>query len=86
MHKTRVQIAREEGIERGVVRGVEEGRLLALRAAITELYEARFGSPPPGLADWIRAMAEPSTLRRILIAAGTAPSVEEFQTSTGWAD
>ena len=93
MHKTRVQIAhekgiergREEGIERGIERGVEEGQLLALRAAITELFEARFGSVPPSFADWIRPIPEPASLRRILIAAGTAVSVEAFQTSTGWA-
>ena len=93
MHKTRVQVAhekgiergREEGIERGIERGVEEGQLLALRAAITELFEARFGSVPPSFADWIRPIPEPASLRRILIAAGTAVSVEAFQTSTGWA-
>ena len=109
MHKTRVQIAREEGIERGreegiergieqgmergmergiergIERGVEEGQLLALRAAITELFEARFGSVPAGFADWVRSIREPNSLRRILIAAGTAASVGEFQTSTGWA-
>ncbi len=93
MHKTRVQVAHEKGIERGIERGreegieqgLEEGQLRGLRAAITELFEARFGSVPAGFADWIRAIAEASTLRRILIAAGTVASVEEFQTSIGWA-
>ncbi len=85
MHKTRVQVAHEKGIVQGVERGVEEGQLLALRAAITELFEARFGSVPAGFADWLRPIPEPASLRRILIAAGTAASVEEFRTSTGWA-
>ena len=93
MHKTRVQVAHEKGIEqgiergvkRGIERGVEEGQLLALRAAVTELFEARFGSVPPGFAEWLRPIPEPTSLRRILIAAGTAASVEAFHTLTGWA-
>ena len=85
MHKTRVQVAHEKGIEQGIERGVEEGQLLALRAAVTELFEARFGSVPPGFAEWLRPIPEPTSLRRILIAAGTAASVEAFHTVTGWA-
>ncbi len=102
MHKTRVQVAREKGIEEGIERGIEKGieqgreegieqgieqgveqgleagRLQGQRAAVTELLEARFSAVPPGVAAQLASIADPVELRRILIAAGTSPTVEEF--------
>lgn len=99
MHKTRVQIAREEaleqgieqGIEKGIERGIERGReqgletghLRGLRAAVTELLEARFATVPPELAARLATIADPVELRRILIAAGTTASFADFRASLG---
>jgi len=91
MHKTRVQIAREEGIEEGIGKGIERGieqgfeagRLQGQRAAITELLEARFGTVPAELAAWLASISEPTELRRILIAAGTSASLGVFRATVG---
>jgi len=75
-----VQIAREEGIEEGIERGIERGQ----RAAVTELLEARFGSIPDGFSEWLADRDSTETLRDLLIAAGTAPSLDEFRSRAGW--
>ncbi len=80
MNKTRVQIAREEGIEKGLA----EGQLRGQRAAVTELLEARFGSIPSGFSEWLASQTSPEALRTWLIAAGTAPSFDEFRSIAGW--
>ncbi len=78
MHKTRVQIAREEAMEQGIEKGLHEGHLRGQRAAVTELLEARFGAIPPEIASAISACADSAALRRMLLAAATALSLEEF--------
>ncbi len=84
MHKTRVQIAHEQGMEKGLERGLEEGLHRGLRAAVTELIEARFGPVPQEFVEWLGAMTDPASLRRLLIAAGTAASFDEFRATVGW--
>jgi hypothetical protein len=79
MHKTRVQIAREEGIEQGLL----EGHLRGQRVAVTELLEAKFGPVPTGITDSLSAIGDPLQLRRLLIAAGTSVSFAEFRAAVG---
>ena len=86
MNKTRVQIAREEGIEQGIERGIErgieqglfEGRLLGQRAAVTELLEAKFGPVPSSFLESLSTIADPAELRRLLVAAAMSASYAEF--------
>ncbi len=88
MHKTRVQIAHEKGIEKGIEEGIEkgmeEGHHRGMRAAVTELLEAKFGPIPIEFIEWVGAVTDQPSLRRLLVAAGTAASFEEFRLSTGW--
>lgn len=95
MHKTRVQIAREEameqgiekgiekGIERGIEKGLLEGHLRGQRAAVTELLEAKFGPVPPTFCDSLSTITDPVELRRLLVAAGMSASFAEFRTKVG---
>ena len=76
MNKTRVQIAREEALEEGHLRGQ--------RAAVTELLEARFGPIPDGFTEWLAGWNSTETLRALLIAAGTSPSFGMFRSTAGW--
>lgn len=79
MHKTRVQIAHEEGIEKGIEKGIEEGHHRGMRAAVTELLEARFGTVPPEFVEWLGTVSDQSSLRRLLVAASQAASFDEFR-------
>ena len=81
MNKTRVQIAFEKGYQEGL----EEGALRMWRAEmIAELLEARFGPIPHGFTDWLAAQVSLNSLKSLLIAAGTAPSFDEFRSRAGW--
>ena len=92
VNKTRVQIAREEGVEEGTEIGkeigkeigIEEGDRRARRAMLTELLEARFGPVPEEVATRVAAEADTDALRRWLRAAGTAESLEAFLAAVGW--
>ena len=88
MNKTRVQIAcekaREEGREKGREEGLEEGLLRGLRAAVTELLEARLGPIPIGFVEWLADRDSSDTLRAMLLAAGSAHSLDEFRSRAGW--
>ena len=83
VNKTRVQLAREEGQLEGRQEGLEAGGLSALRAAISELFEARFGAVPAEIREWLLEVTDPDQLRKILLAAGTAASLEAFRASVG---
>ena len=87
MNKTRVQIAREEGIEQGIERGIEkgllEGHLRGQRAAVTELLEAKFGPVPSAFCDSLSSIADPTELRRHLVAAAMSVSFAEFLMTVG---
>jgi hypothetical protein len=88
MHKTRVQIAHEKGIEKGIEtgieKGMEEGHHRGMRAAVTELLEAKFGPVPTEFTEWVGKVTDLSSLRRLLLAAGTSPSFDEFRSTVGW--
>jgi hypothetical protein len=96
VNKTRVQIAREEGVEEGKEIGkeigkeqgreigIEEGDRRARRAMLTELLEARFGPVPDEVAARVAAEADADTLRRWLRAAGTADTLQAFRAAAGW--
>ncbi len=75
VNKTRVQLAEEQGMEKG--------RILAMRAAVLELLEARFGDIPADIADLVNVSAELDTLRRWHRAAATAPNLTAFRTAIG---
>ena len=62
---------------------MEEGRLQGQRAAITELLEARFASVPPELVARLVSISDPLELRRILIAAATSASSDDFRAAVG---
>lgn len=92
MNKSRVQIAREEGLEEGKEIGkeqgreidIEEGELRARHAAVSELIEARFGPVSEEVAGRIAAEADADTFRRWLRVAGTAESLPAFHATVGW--
>ena len=88
VNKTRVQIAHERGLEEGTEIGKElglgEGLLRGLRAAVTELLEARFGPVLADATERVAAEADLELLRRWLRAAGTSASVATFRTAVGW--
>lgn len=85
MNKTRVQLAEERGLEKGMETGLEKGMgmglILATRAAVLELLEARFGPVPGDLAAVVAATDDLDTLRRWLRAGATAPDLTAFRTA-----
>ncbi len=83
VNKTRVQIAEEKAMEKGKEMGIEEGLLRGLRAAVTELLEARFGPVPPELTERVNATTDPGTLRLWLRTAATAADLATFRTAFG---
>ncbi|WP_437535844.1 hypothetical protein WME79_15265 [Sorangium sp. So ce726] len=58
---------------------IEQGRTLGMAQATIELYEARFGPPPPSLRLAVEAMRDLSTLRAWLLLAGTGTREEVHQ-------
>ena len=79
MNKTRVQLAEEQGMQKGI----EQGRILATRAGVLELLEARFGAVPADIADRVNATAELDALRVWLRAAATATDLAAFRATIG---
>jgi len=79
MNKTRVQIAEERGIEKGREEGMEKGLILATRAAVLELLEARFGPVPVDLVALVAATDDLGTLRRWLRSTGIATDLLAFR-------
>ena len=51
--------------------GLEQGRELAMRSNIIDLYEVRFGSMPEDTRTALARIQDPDELRRILIVTGT---------------
>jgi hypothetical protein len=73
---------RQEGRREGRQEGRQEGRVLALRDAVREALEARFGLVSPGIALRIEQEGNVETLRHWLRRAITAASADEFTTET----
>lgn len=86
MNKTRYDLALERGVELGEQKGRQEGQregrqegtVLAFRAAVAELLEAKIGSLPESLSSAIDDANDASLLRAWLIAAGRANTLAEF--------
>ena len=76
-----VAAGKAEGIAKGVAAGKAEGIAVGRREAILDLLSERLGPPP----DWLRAELAPivdgPTLGRLLVAASTATSLEEFRST-----
>lgn len=64
-------------------RNREEGQLLASRAAVTELAEAKFGPLPQEVIDRVAGCADLALLRQWLLAAGTLTTLDDFRAATG---
>jgi hypothetical protein len=75
VNKTRVQMAEERGIEEGLLRG--------LRAAVVELLEARFTLVPAELAERVNSTTDANALRQLLRTAATAADLTAFRTAVG---
>lgn len=69
MDETRVLLAEERGIGKGLGTGIEGGKVRARIAAVSESVEARFEA---GSAD-LTGIDDPTALRRLLRAVVTAP-------------
>lgn len=69
------------GIERrGILQGIQQGVLQELRESILEFLDARY-EPTPDLAEKVRQISDPETLRRLRRVAFTATSLEEFRSA-----
>ena len=58
--------------------GRQEGRLQALREALLDLVEARFGAVPYGIRELILALKDEVEVKRLLRQAGLAQTLQEF--------
>ena len=66
---------RVEGKAEGIAEGMAGGR----REGILVLLSARLGQVPDGLRAELASVADGPTLGRLLVAASTATSLEEFR-------
>ena len=69
------RFAREEGL----VKGREEGQMLALKESIRDLLEARFGVTPQEILVQLDGVSDLTTLRLWLRRTATIESLEAFQ-------
>jgi len=87
MHKTRVQIAEELAAQRGMARGLEEGMEKGVevgrKASVLKVLAARIGAVPPDLAARVDAMADPTALDSLLVAACKADTFDQFRAAVG---
>lgn len=83
VNKTTYDRGKEAGLELGREQGRQEGEVLALRAAVKELYEAKCGAMPAIVFAMICASTDPTQLRKWLVAAGISSTYEEFRANTG---
>ena len=72
----------DRGLEEGIEKGIEKGDLLARRAMLTELLEAKFGSVPGDLSERVAAETDPTALKRWVVEAGKADSLATFRART----
>jgi hypothetical protein len=67
--------------QKGVTQGRRKGSLRTLQDSILELLEVRFGEVSPAYQRSVRAINEEARLKRLLIAASQAVSLEAFSLS-----
>jgi hypothetical protein len=65
----------------GIEKGIQEGRLQALRESVTDLLEARFPPVPEAIRAQIMAVEDSARLKEFLQRAAIASSMEELQAS-----
>ncbi len=65
------RLAKEEGIEEGIVQNAREN--------VIEVLETRFGEVPNSIVEAINEINEPSLLKTLLKSAIAIPSTTEFQ-------
>jgi len=70
---------RTEGKAEGIAEGIAEGMASGRREAILGVLSARLGPLPDGLRAELAPIADGPTLGRLLAAASTAGSLEEFR-------
>lgn len=72
------RLARKEGLEEGLEKGLEKGALGALRAAILEVLEVRFGKLPPTLPSALDGVKDQDVLRTLVRDAACSESLAAF--------
>ena len=78
MNKTRVELAEERGEQKGRQEGRQEGLILATRAVLRELLEAKYGSIPEELENEISEEGDVAALRKWIVCAGKESTLEAF--------
>jgi hypothetical protein len=63
----------------GIKKGIEQGGLLTLRAAILSVLDARFGKVPAAIASRVNGMDNLAKLKRLHKKAVLVPSLDAFQ-------
>jgi flagellar biosynthesis/type III secretory pathway protein FliH len=69
----------QQGLQQGIQQGIQEATRRILREETLAILEVRFNAVPPEVAEALNGIDHPDTLRRLLRAAITIPSVAEFQ-------
>jgi hypothetical protein len=64
---------------RGRAEGRVEGRVEALRTAVLEILEARFGEVPYELREELQALGNETVLKRMPRLAAVATSLDDFR-------
>ena len=69
---------RTEGMEKGMQKGLEIGRLNAMRRSVLDVLSLRFDRVPEGLREHIHSITDADQLERLHIVAIKVASLEEF--------
>ncbi len=69
----------DDGIEKGIEKGIELGKLEFRREAIQLMLDARFGGDGTALMPNVGRIDDSTLLEKILIAVGTAKSLDEVR-------
>ena len=69
----------EKWFQEGIEKGIEKGAAQTARKAVLEVLEARFGSVPESVAEWIQGAEDVGMLQALLKEAATAESPERFR-------
>ena len=79
-----IQVGRQEGFQEGRQEGRQEGIQKGLLEAVLHLVQTRFdlsNSAVEGLATQLQRVKEAEVLRRLLVDAASAESIDEFRAS-----
>jgi len=67
-----------EGLQKGIGIGMEQGEVKAIREAILDVLSERFGTFRKGLSKKLGAIDDPAVLRSLLRKSIRVKSLEEF--------